>query len=78
MTEDSGFDQAKNVLALRVRQIRRQRGLSQEGLADAAAIHRTYVGMLERQEVNPSLRVLCAIADAFDITLGDLLTVDIK
>jgi transcriptional regulator with XRE-family HTH domain len=61
-------------LALRVREIRKARGLSQEDLALAAGIDRTYQSQIERAIGNPSLRVLCAIAEALNVDLLDLLS----
>lgn len=36
----------------KVREIRNQKGFSQEHLADLANVHRTYIGMIERAEKN--------------------------
>ena len=66
------FDRVKSVIAGRVRQLRQERGLSQEELADRAGCHRTYVGMLERSLGNPSLAVLASLADALGVALGEL------
>ena len=66
------FERATGVIAARVRQLRQERGLSQEELADRAGCHRTYVGMLERRQGNPSLAVLAALADALGVALGEL------
>jgi transcriptional regulator with XRE-family HTH domain len=51
----------------RVRTIRTDRGLSQEALADAAHVHRTYVGAVERGEQNISLVLIHYIAGALDV-----------
>lgn len=47
---------------------------AQQALAFAAGIDRTYQSQIERAIGNPSLRVLCAIADALGVDLLDLLS----
>lgn len=61
------------MLATRLRELRLERRLSQEELADHAGCHRTYIGMLERKLSNPSLSVLGAIADALGVDIPTLL-----
>ena len=53
-----------------LRDLRRQRGLSQERLAELAGLHRTYLGGIERGERNVSLINLVAIAKALDLSLS--------
>jgi len=72
--ESSAFAQARATVAARMRESRRAQGLSQEELADRAGSHRTYIGMLERGEGNPSLSVLTSIAEALDIEVAELVT----
>lgn len=50
-----------------VRHYRGLAGLSQEDLADAAGLHRTYVSLLERGQRNPSLYVILTLAAALGI-----------
>jgi len=52
---------------------RRELGLSQEGLAERAGLHRTYIGSVERGERNPALKSIVKIALALDVDPGDLL-----
>ena len=57
-----------------MRELRKAKGLSQEALADEAGVHRTYVGMLERGQGNPSLLVITKLANALDVETDDLIT----
>ena len=62
------------------RNVRRRRialGLSQEVLAEAAGIHRTYVGMLERAEKNVTIYNIERIAIALGVEPANLLTKDV-
>ncbi len=56
----------------RVRELRRDKQLSQEELAFRAGIHRNYLGGIERGERNPSLKNISAIADALGIDISEL------
>lgn len=47
-------------------------GLSQEGLADLAGMHRTYVSEIERGLRNPSFRNLFKLATALEVPLSEL------
>ena len=57
----------------RVREERVKKGLSQEGLAELAEVHRTYIGMIERAEKNITLLNIEKIANALSIEIHDLL-----
>ena len=56
----------------KVRKERAKLGLSQEGLAAKAGVHRTYIGMIERAEKNITLENIEKIASALKITLPDI------
>lgn len=56
----------------RVREIRKERGFSQEELAFKADLHRTYIGMIERAEKNITLMNIEKIANALEISIKDL------
>ena len=53
-------------VGLNVKQYRKKRGLSQEGLALECGVHRTYVSGVERGIRNPTVVVLERIARALD------------
>src|SRR4051812_38452552 len=57
---------------LRVRQLRSERGWSQEELADRAELHRTYIGSIERGEQNISLVNIQKLAVTLGVSLADL------
>jgi transcriptional regulator with XRE-family HTH domain len=56
-----------------LRRLRKERGLSQEALAEAATMTADYLGFIERGENVPTLTVLLKIARALNIDAGDLL-----
>ena len=56
-----------------IRSIRTKRGLSQEALADASGLDRTYVSAVERGKRNISLRNIYKLARALGVKAGDLL-----
>ena len=55
----------------RVRELRTNKNLSQEQLANLANVHRTYIGMIERAEKNITLINIEKIAKALEIELKD-------
>lgn len=57
----------------KVRELRKQKGLSQEQLAEKADLHRTYIGMIERAEKNITLINIHKIACALGIDISELL-----
>ena len=60
-------------LATNLRQVREERGLSQEDFAHTVDVHRTYISDLERCARNPSIEVIDKIAQAMGVSMGRLL-----
>lgn len=56
----------------RVREIRKSKGLSQEGMAALAGVDRSYMGHIERGEKNITLTKIHQISDALGIEVADL------
>jgi transcriptional regulator with XRE-family HTH domain len=67
--KDEGFKRLTAGLADQIRDKRLAIGLSQEALALAAGVDRTYVSQLERGVANPSLKILYLISTAMDAKL---------
>ncbi|HEY2090385.1 MAG TPA: helix-turn-helix transcriptional regulator [Thermoanaerobaculia bacterium] len=56
-----------------IRRLRKERGMSQEPLAEAAHLTDDYVGFVERGENVPTLTVILKLARALGVDAGDLL-----
>ena len=65
-------DRSIRDFAIRVRELRTERGVSQEKLAEQAGIHRTYLGGIELGLRNPSLRNIARIARALEVPIKEL------
>ncbi len=53
----------------RVREIRKERGLSQEALAKSVAISRKYLSMIEQQSATPSISIAMRIGGALGVSI---------
>lgn len=62
---------------IRIRELRKQNGYSQEEFAEQVGMHRTYLGGLERGERNPTLTIMMRLAKGLRVSLSEL-TVGIK
>jgi transcriptional regulator with XRE-family HTH domain len=60
-------------LARNMKRLRKERGWSQEALADEAGLDRTYISGIERVVRNPTITVVQRVASALDCRLGELL-----
>ena len=48
-------------------------GMSQEELGRRSALHRNYIGAVERGEINPTFRTLRTLAEGLDVELSSLI-----
>lgn len=62
------------VFAKNIRNLRIERGYSQESLAHRADVDRTYIGSIERAERNLTLRSAEKISRAFGLELWEVLS----
>ena len=60
-------------LGARVKQLRTSRGWSLDSLANASGVSRSMLSEIEREQANPTLAVTMRIAQAFGMSVGDLL-----
>jgi len=63
---------ARELLAKKLRELRAERDWSQEDLAAASGLHRTYIGTIERSEQSITIDNIQKLADAFEVTISEL------
>ena len=56
----------------RLEELRKQRGIKQEELANALEVSRQTIGSLENGRYNPSILLAFKIARYFDLTIEDI------
>mgnify|MGYP002522934750 CR=1 FL=1 len=67
-------ESVKRILADNVRMLRTKKRFSQEAVAELANIGQNQISEIENEHANPSLETLIRIANAFEVTISDLLT----
>ena len=72
-TKTRSVGAARQRVAVNLKRLRKERGLSQEAMAELAEFHRTYVSQLERCVTNISLDGLERLAKALAVDVVDLL-----
>lgn len=63
-------------LGLRIKELRLEKGLSQEKFAEKANIHPKFIGKIERAEKKPSLDTIQKIAASLDVPVYELFILD--
>ena len=66
--------EATQIFGARMREIRKEIGISQMDLGELAGIHFTNIAKIERGEANPSLFTIIRISDALEIDPAVLIT----
>lgn len=66
------MEDIKRLIGDRIRNLRKERGLSQEELGWKSELHYTYIGAIERGEKNCSIDTLSKIGHGLDVSINDL------
>ena len=60
------------MLKIYIREIREERGLSQEKLSKISGVSSSHIGYLENGEREPTISVLCKLDKALNVDIKDL------
>jgi transcriptional regulator with XRE-family HTH domain len=60
------------IIGQRIKNYRKEQGLTQEELAEKSGLHSTYIGKVERNEKGITIETLIKITDALGITVEEL------
>ncbi|MDP3751088.1 MAG: helix-turn-helix transcriptional regulator [Polaromonas sp.] len=63
----------RKALGIRIKQLRTERQITQEELADSCGMFRTYLSRIESGLANPTLTVLHTLAAGFEMDVTELL-----
>lgn len=66
------YTRVKKRLGSAIRELRRERGVSQESLARKARLARTYLIGVETGDRNPTLQNISRLANALGVPIADL------
>ena len=72
------MEDVKKLIGVRIRQLRKERKLSQEELGYKSDLHYTHIGAIERGEKNWSIDTLVKVAKGLKVTVNDLLVLPSK
>lgn len=67
------MDATHRRLVMKIKQLREQKGWTQEALAKRAGLSWGYIARLEIARHDPSLSTLVKLAEALKVTVGELL-----
>lgn len=68
----------KNFIGLNIKHLRKSKKMNQSDVAKLVGKSTQIVSKYEKGEVEPSLKVIYTIADFFEVSVGDLLTIDLS
>lgn len=67
------MEDVKRLIGDRIRQLRKEKGLSQEKLGYESELHCTHIGSIERGQKNWSIETLIKVAKGLNVNVVDLL-----
>lgn len=59
-------------IGVRIADLRKEKGLTQEKLAELAHLNRTFVGYIEKGDRNPSVETITKIAKVLGVSLDEI------
>lgn len=59
-------------LGQRIRELRKEKGMTQEDLAFKVEVDRSYMGFVERGEKNPTFKTIIKVAQSLKVSLSEL------
>lgn len=62
----------KKLIGMRIKELRRSKGLSQEQLAEKADINSKYLSRIERGTENPTLDMFIKLANALEVEMWEM------
>jgi transcriptional regulator with XRE-family HTH domain len=68
------MEELQKQLGARIRRLRERKGYTQESFADKVALHRNFMGAVERGQQNLTLKSLRLIASGLGTTMAKLLS----
>jgi len=71
-------DQPQPALGKAIRQLREERGMTQEALAQEAGVTVGHMSMIERGHSNPTWGTIKGIANALEISIADIAALSLE
>lgn len=68
----------KKQFGQKIKDLRAQRGLNQEELAERVGVFRTYMSRIETGVANPTLTMIYALAAALDVSVIELFEPEVR
>lgn len=65
----------KEIFKIAIKELRLQKGLTQEKLAEIASINEKYYGKIERGKSHPTLTIIDKICKALEIKISELMII---